>query len=166
MTENNIGVVDTVMDINEIKQYLPHRYPFLLVDRVSNIQFALGEADVEEFGVITAHKNITVNEQIFTGHFDYYPIFPGVLIIEALAQASGILGFKMMGKKPSINATYLFVGSDKVRFKKQVVPGDRLDLHVKLVSRKQSIWKFACQARVDNQLACTAHILCADKPVA
>jgi 3-hydroxyacyl-[acyl-carrier-protein] dehydratase len=150
------------MDINEIRKYLPHRYPFLLVDRVTELNYTLGDGQNKDQGYILAHKNITINEQIFTGHFDYYPIFPGVLIIEALAQASGLLGFKMMDKQPSLDATYLFVGCDKVRFKQQVVPGDRLDLSVTLITRKKNIWKFSCKALVDGKLACSAEILCAD----
>ena len=166
MIDDKVEVVKTVMDIHAIKKYLPHRYPFLLVDRVVDLQFNFGPDKGGLSGEITAYKNITINEQIFTGHFDYYPIFPGVLIIEALAQASGILGFKMMNKQPDVNATYLFVGSDKVRFKKQVVPGDRLYLHVTLLSRKKNLWKFECTAKVDERVACTATILCADAAVA
>ncbi|HCS26489.1 MAG TPA: 3-hydroxyacyl-[acyl-carrier-protein] dehydratase FabZ [Spongiibacteraceae bacterium] len=143
-----------LMDVNEIREYLPHRYPFLLVDRVTEIE--LGKS-------ITAYKNITINEAIFNGHFPDIPIFPGVMIIEAMAQAAGILGFKSMGKKPSDGSIYMFAGVDNVRFKRQVVPGDQLVLKVDYVSDKRGIWKFECRSYVDEQLAATATILCADR---
>lgn len=146
------------MQVTEIREYLPHRYPFLLVDRVEEI--ILGES-------IVAYKNITVNEPFFNGHFPDYPIMPGVLITEAMAQAAGILGFKSMDKKPADGSMYLFVGADKLRFKRQVVPGDKLVLEAKIISNKRGIWKFECQASVDGELAASATILCADreKPV-
>lgn len=143
-----------LMDVNEIREYLPHRYPFLLVDRVTEIE--LGKS-------ITAYKNITINEAIFNGHFPDIPIFPGVMIIEAMAQAAGILGFKTMDKKPSDGSIYMFAGVDNVRFKRQVVPGDQLILKVDYVSDKRGIWKFECRSYVDDKLACTATILCADR---
>jgi 3-hydroxyacyl-[acyl-carrier-protein] dehydratase len=142
------------MYIEEIREYLPHRYPFLLVDRVEEI--IEGES-------IIAYKNITINEPFFNGHFPSYPVMPGVLIIEAMAQAAGILGFKTMGKKPSEGSMYLFVGSDDVRFKRQVVAGDKLTLHASIRSEKRGIWKFDCKATVDGQLAATGTILCADR---
>lgn len=145
-----------MMDVNEIRQYLPHRYPFLLVDRV--IELNLGES-------IVAYKNITINEPYFDGHFPNHPIFPGVLIIEAMAQAAGILGFKTMDKKPEDGSIYYFVGSDKARFKRPVVPGDRLQLEAKIVTEKRGIWKFECRATVDGELACFATILCADRKI-
>lgn len=144
------------MDVREIKKYLPHRYPFLLVDRVTEL--VLGER-------IIAYKNITVNETLFNGHFPEAPIFPGVLIVEALAQASGILGFKTVGKTPQDGSVYLFAGADDVRFKRQVVPGDRLQLESRVVSEKRGIWKFDCQASVDGALVTKATILCADRKV-
>lgn len=144
------------MDVNEIRQYLPHRYPFLLVDRV--IELNLNES-------IIAYKNITINEPYFDGHFPNHPIFPGVLIIEAMAQAAGILGFKTMDKKPEDGSIYYFVGSDKARFKRPVVPGDRLQLEAKIVTEKRGIWKFECRATVDGELACSATILCADRKI-
>lgn len=143
-----------LMDVQEIREYLPHRYPFLLVDRVTEIE--LGKS-------ITAYKNITINEAIFNGHFPDIPIFPGVLIIEAMAQTAGILGFKTMDKKPSDGSIYMFAGVDNVRFKRQVVPGDQLVMKVDYVSDKRGIWKFECRSYVDEQLACTATILCADR---
>ena len=104
------------MDVNEIRKYLPHRYPFLLVDRVTEL--VPGES-------IVAYKNVTVNEPFFNGHFPDHPVMPGVLIVEAMAQAAGILGFKTMDKTPQDGSIYYFVGSDKLRFKRPVVPGSR-----------------------------------------
>ncbi len=145
-----------MMDVTEIREYLPHRYPFLLVDRV--VELIEGES-------IVAYKNVTVNEPYFNGHFPDHPVMPGVLIIEAMAQAAGILGFKTMGKKPQDGSIYYFVGSDKLRFKRPVVPGDRLQLEAKIVSEKRGIWKFDVRATVDGQLASSATILCADRKV-
>ncbi|MFT7388081.1 MAG: 3-hydroxyacyl-[acyl-carrier-protein] dehydratase [Candidatus Endobugula sp.] len=144
------------MDVTEIKKWLPHRYPFLLVDRVVDLK--IGES-------IVAYKNITVNEEVFNGHFPQAPIFPGVMIIEAMAQASGILGFKTMDKTPQDGSVYLFAGADKVRFRRPVIPGDRLQLEARVVSKKSGIWKFDCQASVDGELAASATILCADRKV-
>lgn len=144
------------MDVTEIKKWLPHRYPFLLVDRV--VELTVGES-------IVAYKNITVNEEVFNGHFPQAPIFPGVMIIEAMAQASGILGFKTLNKTPQDGSVYLFAGADKVRFRRQVIPGDRLQLEAKVVSEKRGIWKFECTASVDGELAASATILCADRKV-
>lgn len=144
------------MDVTEIKKWLPHRYPFLLVDRV---------IELREGDYIKAYKNISVNEEVFNGHFPQAPIFPGVMIIEAMAQASGILGFKTIGKTPQDGSVYLFAGADKVRFRRQVIPGDRLELEAKVISEKRGIWKFECSASVDGQLAASATILCADRKV-
>jgi 3-hydroxyacyl-[acyl-carrier-protein] dehydratase len=143
-----------MMYIEEIREYLPHRYPFLLVDRVELIN--VGEN-------IVAYKNVSINEPFFNGHFPTYPVMPGVLIVEAMAQAAGILGFKTMGKKPAEGSMYLFVGSDDVRFKRQVVPGDQLKLEAKIIGEKRGIWKFECKATVDGQLAASGKILCADR---
>ncbi len=145
-----------MMDVNEIKEYLPHRYPFLLVDRV---------VDLKQGESIVAYKNITVNEAVFNGHFPQAPIFPGVMIIEAMAQVAGILGFKTLGKKPQDGSIYLFAGADRVRFKRQVVPGDRLQIEALVVSEKRGIWKFECKATVDNELAASATIMCADRSI-
>ena len=145
-----------MMDVREIRQYLPHRYPFLLVDRV---------VELEEGKFIKGYKNISVNEEVFNGHFPEVPIFPGVMIVEALAQVSGILGFKTLGQKPEDGYLYLFAGIDNVRFKRQVVPGDRLDLESEVVSERRGIWKFAGKASVDGELAATVDILCAVKKV-
>lgn len=145
-----------MMDVKEIREYLPHRYPFLLVDRVTELN--LGES-------IVAYKNVTVNEPYFNGHFPDHPVLPGVLIIEAMAQAAGILGFKTMDKTPQDGSIYYFVGSDKLRFKRPVVPGDQLQLEAKIISEKRGIWKFECRATVDGELASSATILCADRKV-
>lgn len=142
------------MDINEIQEYLPHRYPFLLVDRVEEL--VEGES-------IVAYKNVTVNEPFFQGHFPGMPIMPGVLIIEAMAQAAGVLGFKSVGKKPSDGSIYYFVGADNVRFKRKVVPGDKLCLKASIVSQKRGIWKFECEGSVGDEFVCSATILCADR---
>ena len=145
-----------MMDINEIRQYLPHRYPFLLVDRVT---------ELVEGDRIVAYKNVTVNEPFFNGHFPDHPVMPGVLIIEAMAQAAGILGFKSMGKTHQDGSIYYFVGSDKLRFKRPVVPGDRLQLEASILSEKRGIWKFEVKATVDGALVSSATILCADRKV-
>ena len=143
-----------LMDVTEVREYLPHRYPFLLLDRV--VALELGHS-------IVAWKNVSVNEPFFNGHFPDKPIMPGVLIVEAMAQAAGILGFKTMDKKPADGSIYLFVGADDLRFKRQVVPGDRLQLAATIVTEKRGIWKFDCRATVDGELACSASILCADR---
>lgn len=145
-----------MMDVIEIRKYLPHRYPFLLIDRV--VELTIGES-------IVAYKNISINEGIFEGHFPNYPVFPGVLILEAMAQACGVLGFKTMNKTPEDGSIYLYAGADDVRFKRQVVPGDQLYIEAKILSEKRGIWKFECVAKVDGQLATTATILCADRSV-
>ncbi|MFT5782408.1 MAG: 3-hydroxyacyl-[acyl-carrier-protein] dehydratase [Pseudomonas sp.] len=146
-----------MMDINQIREYLPHRYPFLLVDRVVDL-----DLDAKH---IRAYKNVSINEPFFTGHFPQFPIMPGVLIIEAMAQAAGILGFKMMGIKPDDGVLYYFVGSDKLRFRQPVVPGDQLQLEATFISCKRSIWKFSCKATVDGKNVCSAEIICADRKI-
>ena len=145
-----------MMDVNEIPQYLPHRYPFLLVDRI--VEINLNDS-------IIAYKNVTINEPFFNGHFPNHPVMPGVLIIEAMAQAAGVLGFKSMDKKPEDGSIYYFVGADNARFKRPVVPGDRLQLEAKIIAEKRGIWKFECRATVDGQLACSATIMCADRKI-
>ena len=140
--------------MEEIKEYLPQRYPFLLVDRVLEIE--LGKR-------ILAYKNVTVNEEFFQGHFPGKPIMPGVLIIEALAQAAGVLGFKSQEKKPKDGYLYYFVGADDVRLKRPVVPGDQLMLEAVIITSKRGIYKFECRASVDSQLVGTAIIMCAER---
>ena len=145
-----------MMDIHEVREYLPHRYPFLLVDRVLNV-----EAGVH----IEAIKNVTINEPFFNGHFPHDPIMPGVLIVEAMAQAAGILGFVTENKKPGDGYMYLLVGTDKARFKRQVVPGDRLHLHARFLTIKRNILKFSCEAKVDDKLVASAEMLVAEQRV-
>lgn len=145
-----------MMDIQEIRKYLPHRFPFLMIDRV--LELTPGD-------YILASKNVSVNEPFFTGHFPDLPVMPGVLIVEAMAQSAGILGFATQNKTVEDGTLYLFVGADKVRFKKQVTPGDQLILRSEYVSDRRGIWKFECTAHVDGKLAASASILCADKSV-
>lgn len=146
-----------MLDILEIRKYLPHRYPFLLIDRV--IELVEGES-------IVAIKNVSINESVFQGHFPNFPVFPGVMLIEAMAQACGVLGFKTMNKTPDDGSIYLFAGIDNVRFKRQVVPGDQVVFEARIVSVKRGIWKFDCVAKVDDNLVTKATIMCADRPVA
>ena len=138
------------LNIYEVMKYLPHRYPFLLIDRV---------LDYTENETLHAIKNVSMNEPFFQGHFPEYPVMPGVLILEALAQATGILAFQSMKDELSKDNLYLFVGIDNARFKKQVVPGDQLHLKVKLLKEKRGIWKFEAEAYVDDQLACSATLM-------
>ncbi len=139
------------MDIREILEHLPHRYPFLLVDRV---------LDVEPGERIVALKNVSVNEPFFPGHYPHHPVMPGVLIVEALAQAAAILSFKTLGGKPDDKSVYYFVGIDSARFKRPVSPGDQLILEVSILANKRGIWKFAAQAKVDGQVAAAAELMC------
>jgi len=138
----------------DIKKYLPHREPFLFIDEVIQIK---------ENKEIHAIKLIHEDEHLLKGHFPGNPIFPGVIIIEALGQASGILGFVSMNKTPEEGSIYVLAGVDKVRFRKRVRPGDTIDLISKVVGEKRGIWKFDCRAELDNELICTATILCADR---
>ncbi len=139
------------LEIQDIMALLPHRYPFLLVDRV---------LDFQEGKTLHAIKNVTVNEPCFTGHFPQKPVFPGVLILEALAQCTGILAFKSTSK-PADNELYYFAGIDNARFKKPVGPGDVLHLEVELLRDRRGIGKFACVAKVDDEVVCSADIMCA-----
>lgn len=138
-------------DIQEILRLLPHRYPFLLIDRV--IDFTPGES-------LHAIKNVTINEPIFTGHFPERPIFPGVLILEAMAQATGLLGFKTVQNRNE-NEMYLFAAIDEARFKQPVVPGDTMHIYVKFLKERRDLWKFAVEAKVDGNVVCTAELMCA-----
>ncbi|BAS67893.1 3-hydroxyacyl-ACP dehydratase FabZ [Bathymodiolus septemdierum thioautotrophic gill symbiont] len=142
------------MNIQDVKNYLPHRYPFLLIDRV--LELEIGKS-------IVALKNVTYNEPQFTGHFPAQPIMPGVLIIEALAQATGILAFKSEVGKPIEGQIYMLVGVDKVRFKRMVEPGDQLRLEVEVMTVKRGIWKFKCIATVDDKVVTTAELMCTQK---
>lgn len=143
-----------IMDIDAIREHLPHRYPFLLVDRVVDIE--LGKR-------IEAYKNLSINEPFFDGHFPDNPVFPGVLLVEAMAQAAGILGFRSMGKTPADGSIYYLVGVDNLRFKRPCVPGDRVHLHAEIVSERRGIWKFAVRAEVEGNICASATILCADR---
>ncbi len=142
------------MDIYEILDHLPHRFPFLLVDRV--LDYKPGE-------YLVAVKNVSVNEPFFPGHFPQRPVFPGVLIMEALAQATGLLAFKTQGKKPDGTSLYYFAGIDNCRFKRPVQPGDQLILEVKLLATKRSIWKFSAEAKVDGKVVASAELMCAEQ---
>lgn len=142
------------MDINEILQYLPHRYPFLLVDRI---------VELEEGKRVLALKNVTINEPFFPGHFPHRPVMPGVLILEALAQAAAVLSFKTMGQKPDENSVVYFAGIDKARFKRPVGPGDQLMMEVSIARKMRNIWKYEAVARVDGEVAAEAELMCALK---
>jgi len=144
------------MDIHQVLEHLPHRYPFLLVDRVLDI--VPGES-------IHAYKNVSYNEPFFTGHFPHHPVMPGVLIMEALAQAAGILSFKTMGEKPSDDSVFYFVGIDGCRFKKPVMPGDQLHLHVTVQRQMRGIWKYKAEAKVDGAVVAEAELMCAKREI-
>ena len=142
------------MNILEIQKYLPHRYPFLLIDRVES---------VDKFGTLIAYKNVSANEPQFSGHFPNNPIFPGVMIVEAMAQAAGVLGFVSCEQTAEDGALYLFAGADSVRFKRQVIPGDVLRIEASYVTHKRNIWKFDCKAWVGDKLAASATITSAEQ---
>jgi 3-hydroxyacyl-[acyl-carrier-protein] dehydratase len=142
------------MDINEILQYLPHRYPFLLVDRV---------LEMEPGKRILALKNVTMNEPFFPGHFPHHPVMPGVLIVEAMAQAAAVLSFASMGIKPDDKSVVYFAGIDAVRFKRPVTPGDQLLLDVTITQTKRNIYKYKGVARVGEEVATEAELMCALK---
>lgn len=139
------------MDITEIMRHLPHRHPLLLVDRV--VELVPGE-------FVTAIKNVTMNEPFFPGHFPHHPIMPGVLIVESLAQAAGLLAFKSSGKEAGADSVIYFVGIDHARFKRPVVPGDQLRLEARITRHTRGIWKFDAKALVDGQTACEAELMC------
>jgi 3-hydroxyacyl-[acyl-carrier-protein] dehydratase len=136
-----------VKTITEIFDYLPHRYPFLLIDRVTAIN--PGER-------IEGYKNVTANEELFNGHFPGRPILPGVLILEAMAQLSGVLAFETKGTRPADGTNYLFGGVEKARFRRQVIPGDRLDIVSKIAADRKIMMKFECEAYVNGEMACSA----------
>jgi len=139
------------MDIHKVLSLLPHRYPFLLIDRV--IEF---EPDRR----LLAYKNVTYNEPFFTGHFPVRPVMPGVLIVEAMAQATGLLAMESRPDQIGSSSLYYFVGIDNARFKRPVEPGDQLHLEVLLKAVKRGIWMFACEARVDGKIVATADVMC------
>ncbi|MFM8467548.1 MAG: 3-hydroxyacyl-ACP dehydratase FabZ [Oxalobacteraceae bacterium] len=145
------------LDINQIKEYLPHRYPLLLVDRV---------IDWESGKTITAIKNVTINEEFFNGHFPHKPVMPGVLTIEALAQTAALLAFLTNGQKPDDNAVVYFVGIDGARFKRPVEPGDQLRMQVDILRQSRGIWKFHARATVEEQLVVEAELMCTMRSIA
>ena len=147
----------TEADLDLIMRIIPHRYPFLLVDRVEDIEF--GQR-------IHAIKNVTVNEPFFPGHFPEYPVFPGVLIMEALAQAAAILTFASASEEETKQAAddlYLFAGIDNARFKRPVMPGDRLELFAEMTANKRGIYKYKAVAKVDGQVVAEADLMCAHR---
>ena len=146
-----------MMDIHKILKQLPHRYPFLLVDRV---------IELEQGKRIKALKNVTINEPFFEGHFPNRPVMPGVLMLEALAQAAGLLAFDTLGTTPSEDMVYYFAGIDGARFKRPVEPGDQLILEAELVRMKAGIFKFKARALVGTELAVEAELTCAMRSVA
>jgi len=148
--------MNQIMDVLEIAKCLPHRYPFLLIDRV--VEMELGVS-------IKAIKNVSINEPFFQGHFPNYPVMPGVLIMEALAQAAGVLSYKSLKTPPSEDSLYFFAGIDNARFKRQVVPGDQLTLCVQITANKRGIWKYKAQAFVGDELAAEADLMCAQRDV-
>jgi 3-hydroxyacyl-[acyl-carrier-protein] dehydratase len=139
-----------IMDIKDILKHLPHRYPFLLIDRV---------VEFEKDKSIVALKNVTINEPFFQGHFPGLPVMPGVLILEALAQAAGLIILKSDPTVTQENSIFLFAGIDNARFKRMVVPGDQLRLSAELTHARRGIYKFQCTATVNDEIACTAEIL-------
>lgn len=153
MTNNTTS---TSMDIHEILDHLPHRYPFVLIDRVVSLE--LGKE-------ITAIKNVSINEPFFPGHFPYHPVMPGVLIVEAMAQAAAILSFKTMDVKPSDDSVYYFAGIDNARFKKPVSPGDQIILNVKIDRILKGIWKYSGVASVDGAVVAEAQMMCILKAI-
>lgn len=142
------------MDVLQVLDYLPQRYPLLMIDRV---------LECEPGKRILAVKNVSNNEPQFVGHFPGRPIMPGVLILEAMAQAAGILVFRTQNQKPGSHAVYYYAGIDEARFKRPVVPGDRLEIEASILAHKRIIWKFACVARVDGAVAAEAVILCTER---
>ncbi|MCY7388684.1 MAG: 3-hydroxyacyl-ACP dehydratase FabZ [Burkholderiales bacterium] len=144
------------MDIAEIKEYLPHRYPFLLVDRV---------LELEPDKRIVALKNVTINEPFFDGHFPHYPVMPGVLIVEAMAQAAALLSFKSLGTKRDDNTVVYLVGVDGARFKRPIVPGDTLILEAEKLMDRRGLIKYAVRAKVGDQVACEATLLCTQRTI-
>ncbi|MEI6803447.1 MAG: 3-hydroxyacyl-ACP dehydratase FabZ [Burkholderiales bacterium] len=145
------------MNIHEILKKLPHRYPFLLVDRVLSI---------DKGKSIQALKNVTINEPFFGGHFPHRPVMPGVLMLEALAQAAALLSFDAMGVSPDDKTVYYFAGIDSARFKRPVEPGDQLIMDVELLRAKSGIFKFKGVVRVEGNVACEAELMCTMRTVA
>lgn len=139
--------------IQQVQDFLPHRYPFLLVDRIEGV-----DEQAEGGPIIRAYKNVTINEEFFNGHFPGHPIMPGVLILEAMAQVAGILGLILMADERTDGTVYYFAGADNVRFRKPVLPGDKLCMEARFLQGRRGIWKFDCKALVDGDLVCQAEI--------
>ncbi len=152
-----MSAINLPMGPKEIQELLPHRFPMLLLDRVTEI-------DVEA-KTIKGFKNLTINESFFQGHFPGQPIMPGVLILEAMAQLTGVLGFSVSGNSHKEGYLYLFAGIDNVRFKQSAYPGDCLQMEAQVQSSKRGIHKVAAQAYVDGRLICSADIICAERKV-
>ena len=144
------------LDIHEVLKYLPHRYPFLLIDRV---------LDFTQDQSLTAIKNVTINEPFFPGHFPHRPVMPGVLILEAMAQACAILSLKSMDKLPGSDSVFYFVGIDDARFKRPVEPGDQLRLQVSIKRKMRGMWMYEGEAYVGDELASSASLMCTYKGV-
>ncbi|MDQ3261180.1 MAG: 3-hydroxyacyl-ACP dehydratase FabZ [Pseudomonadota bacterium] len=142
------------MNIEEVMRHLPHRYPFLLIDRVLSC---------EPYKHIVALKNVTMSEEFFIGHFPNHPVMPGVLVIEALAQSAAILAFKSLNRRPDNKSVVYFVGIDRARFKRPVVPGDQLMLYSELLLTKRGIWKFKCEAKVNDATVAEATLMSTEK---
>lgn len=149
-------MTDTTMNINDILRLLPHRYPFLLIDKV--LEYKEGE-------FLRGYKNVTFNEPFFNGHFPQRPIMPGVLILEAMAQATGLLAFRTVDRAANSDSLFFLVGIDKARFKRPVEPGDQLMLEARFVNSKRGIWVFECEAKVGDKLAASAQIMCTERGV-
>ena len=144
------------IDIHKVMHLLPHRYPFLMIDRV--LDYTIGES-------LTAIKNVTINEPFFPGHFPHRPVMPGVLVIEAMAQACGILSAVSDEPMANENGMFLFVGIDKARFKRQVEPGDQLRFEVKIIRKLRGIWMYQGNAFVGDELCCSAELMCAYREI-
>lgn len=156
-TSTEAAAPDIIMQSDEIKRYLPHRYPFLLVDRV--IELTPGVH-------IKAIKNVSINEPFFQGHFPHYAVMPGVLIIEALAQTAALLSLKSTDQKSDEKSVVYLAGIDGARFKRPVVPGDTLTMTAKILLEKRGLVKFAVQAFVEGKIACEAELLCTMRTIA
>lgn len=143
------------MDIHKVLEHLPQRFPILMIDRV---------LECEPGKRILALKNVSANEPYFPGHFPHRPVMPGVLILESMAQAAGILVFRTLGSKPDDKSVYYYAGIDNARFKRPVEPGDQLKVEVQILGSKRGIWKFGCTARVGETLVAEADILCTVRP--
>ena len=146
-----------MMDIHQILKQLPHRYPILLIDRV---------LEIENGKSIKALKNVSINEPFFMGHFPKYPVMPGVLMIEAMAQAAALLSFSTLGVTPDDKTVYYFAGIDAARFKRPVTPGDQMIMDVSLLRMKAGIFKYKGITRVDGNIACEAELMCTMRTVA